>query len=296
MNKSLTTLRGSIVAIVTPFDRDENIDFKAFERLLQFHIDNGTDGIVVCGTTGETPTLTHAEDEALIQFTVNYIDGRIPVIAGTGSNCTKTAIANSQTAESLGVDGILVASPYYNKPTEAGMYQHFKHIAESVSIPIILYNVPGRTAINMSPELMFKLATDFKNILGVKEASGNMSQISYLLENRPEGFLVFSGDDILTLEMIRQGAEGCVSVVANEIPAEYRALCHAALDGRWEEAEEIQNRYASLMELNFIESNPIPVKTALHSMGLIENYFRLPMCPMSDSKSLLQELKDLKII
>lgn len=296
MTSGLNNLRGSIVAIITPFDQDENIDFAAFERLLDFHLENGTKAVVVCGTTGETPTLTHEEDEALIEFAVKHIDGKIPVIAGTGSNCTKTAVSNSKRAESIGVNGILVASPYYNKPTDAGLYQHFKHIAESVSVPIILYNVPGRTAVNMSPQLILKLAKEFENIIGVKEASGDMVQIKTVLNDRPQGFLVFSGDDILTVDMIKLGGEGCISVVANQIPAEFSALCDAALNGDWAQAKSLHQRFTKLMDLNFIESNPIPVKTALHQMGFIQNVFRLPMCAMSNPGPLLEELRNQRII
>lgn len=284
-----------MVAIVTPFDEQENIDYDALTRLLDFHLSNNTDGVVVCGTTGETPTLTTTEYERIIRFTVQHINGKIPVIAGSGSNSTKVALQTSKIARDQGVDGLLIASPYYNKPTPKGLYLHFEELANHLDLPIILYNVPSRTGVNMTGELIVNLGKEFTQIVAVKEASGNLEQIRFILDNRPEEFAVYSGDDNLAVEVIAMGGDGCISVIANEIPADFSKMIHLALSGSVEQARSIHNTYAGLMELNFAESNPIPVKTALHHMGFIQNIFRLPMCTMESPGELLSELKQLNL-
>ena len=296
MIKKILNLGGSIVAIVTPFTDDDQVDYDAYQNLLNLHLENGTNGIVVCGTTGETPTLSKTEYADLIRFTVSYIDGRIPVIAGTGSNSTQQTIENSLLAESLQVDALLISTPYYNKPTQKGLLLHFEAIANHTNLPILLYNVPGRTGVNMSPEITLELAKKHKSIIGIKEASGNMPQIQNILVNKPASFLVFSGDDALALPIIKQGGAGGISAIANEIPAEFSRMIHFGLSGEFEQAELIHNRFIKLMELNFLESNPIPVKTALYMQGLIKNKFRLPMCEMADPVPLKLELEHLGLI
>ncbi|NUM79757.1 4-hydroxy-tetrahydrodipicolinate synthase [bacterium] len=274
-------LRGSGVAIVTPFLKDGSIDEKALRRLVDFQIDNGTDFLVPCGTTGESATMDADERKRVIQIVIEQNKGRIPVIAGTGTNDTASSINYSQQAQALGTDGILLVGPYYNKPTQEGFFQHFKAIAESISIPAILYNVPGRTGSNIEPKTILRLA-EIKNIIGVKEASANFGQFMEILNHRPKDFLVLSGDDALTLPMMGIGADGVISVAANIIPRAIAEIVKYAHEGHFTKAQEIHYRYLDLMNLNFVESNPIPVKGALAMMGMIEENYRLPLVPMQD--------------
>lgn len=295
----MDNLSGSIVAIVTPFTASGAIDFSALENLIEFQIDNGTDGIVVCGTTGESPAITQEEYPEIIKHVVQKVAKRIPVIAGSGANSTRQAIYQSQIAQREGADGLLVINPYYNKPTNKGIYSYFSNVAASVDLPIIMYNVPGRTASNMSSELTLQLASDYSNIAGIKEASGNLVQVMEIINSRPEGFKVFSGDDIMALSIINLGGDGCISVVANQIPKQFSQLVNAALYGDYNTARHLHYQYMNLMNLNFIECNPVPVKTSLHMMGFIENKYRSPMCPMESKEScvkLRQELQHLKLI
>ncbi len=291
-------LKGAIVAIVTPFNEDGTIDLETFDKLIDFHIENGTDGIVVCGTTGESATMSEEEDAMLIGRTVERVKGRIPVIAGTGSNATSSSIKYTKKAKELGVDAVLLVGPYYNKPTKKGMYQHFSLIAKSVDIPIILYNVPSRTGSAIPVDVAIRLGNDFENIIAIKEASGSLPVATALIASRPKGFKVFSGDDFLATSMNLLGADGCISVIANVIPSEFRELMHLSLDGKPEQAREIFYKYRNLIDLMFIESNPIPVKTALAAMGMIKEEFRSPMCSMDDANRdmLLAEMKNLKLI
>ena len=277
---TLTNLRGSIVAIVTPFVADESVDFGALERLVDFHLANHTDGIVVCGTTGETPTLSESEYREMMRCVVERVHHTIPVIAGAGSNSTARTIENCAVAQACGVDGLLVVGPYYNKPTADGLLQHFGVVARSTELPIIVYNVPGRTGRNIPVATLLELAQTNPNIIGVKDASGDMGQIMAILQGRPEGFKVFSGDDALAMPIVALGGDGGISVVANEIPAEFAQMMHLGLEEKFEAARELHYRYLNLMNVNFVESNPIPVKTALGLMGFLEPVFRLPMCPM----------------
>jgi len=292
------TLKGSIVAIVTPFLESCEIDWNSFDKLIDFHLENKTDGIVVCGTTGETPTLTNEEDEALIARTVAKVNGKVPVIAGSGSNCTKTAIEKTKKAKELGADAALVVVPYYNKPTQKGMYNHYKAVAESVDIPIVLYNVPSRTGAGLTTDTVLKLANDFENIVGVKEAAGIMTNFTEVIANAPEDFLVYSGDDFLASSANLLGADGCISVIANIIPEDFHKLMKVSLDGDAKTTRELFYKYNKLMDLCFIESNPIPVKAALAEMGYMKEVYRQPLCSMaSDTKKLLiDEMKALKII
>ncbi|WP_142534430.1 4-hydroxy-tetrahydrodipicolinate synthase [Saccharicrinis carchari] len=292
------TLKGAIVAIVTPFLESGEIDWDSFDKLIDWHIDSKTDGIVVCGTTGETPTLTDEEDEAVIARAVEKIKGRIPVIAGSGSNCTQTAIRKTQKAKNLGADAALVVVPYYNKPTETGIYNHFSTVAQSVDIPIILYNVPSRTGTSILPETVIRLAKDFDNIVATKEASGDLSYFTQIIASAPKTFLVYSGDDFLASSANLLGAHGCISVVANIIPAEFQQLMKVSLQGDAIATRKSFYKYKKLMELCFVESNPIPVKTALAEMGFIKEFYRQPLCKITpeNRQLLLNEMKNLKLI
>lgn len=294
----IQNLRGSIVAIVTPFKDNGEIDLDAFDTLLEWHIAQGTNGLVVCGTTGETPTLSEEEDAMMMERAVKKINGRIPVIAGSGSNSTQDCIKYSLTAEKAGVDALLVVAPYYNKPTRKGLYQHFSAVANAVNIPVILYNVPGRTGSNIPYDLAVQLAKDQKNIVAIKEAGGNIEVFVNLIANRPEGFKVYSGDDFLSTAANLLGADGCISVVANVIPKEFHELMRVSLAGDAKASRALFYKYKQLMDLMFVESNPIPVKTALAAMGKLKEVFRLPLCSMEDKtkEALLAEMKKVGLI
>src|ERR1700758_2808800 len=285
-------LRGCGTALVTPFHQDGAIDETALRNLLAWQLESGIDFLVPCGTTGETPTLTHEEWLRVIDTTIEVAAGRVPIVAGATSNSTHVAVEKAkELAARAGVDAILTASPYYNKPTQEGQYRHFKAIAEAVGDkPVILYNVPGRTAANIDPGTLARLA-EIPNIVGVKEASGNMSQIAEAIASVPETFLVFSGDDAVTLPVIALGGVGIISVASNEIPHEMAALTRAALESDWTTARLLNRKYLPLMQANFIESSPLPVKAALAMMGKIEEVYRLPLVPMRrDTRSRLQKI------
>jgi 4-hydroxy-tetrahydrodipicolinate synthase len=270
-------LRGCGTALVTPFKSDGSIDEPALRKLVQWQVESGIDFLVPCGTTGETPAMSLEESLRVIDIVVDAASGKVPIVAGATSNATHDAVAKAKAvARRKGVDYILTASPYYNKPTQEGQYQHFKAIAEAVDKPLVLYNVPGRTAANIEPTTLARLA-EIKNIVAVKEASGNMSQIADVCAMVPENFLVFSGDDAITLPVISLGGVGIISVASNEIPREMTQLTRCALDGNWDEARRLQKKYLSLMQANFLESNPMPVKCVLAMMGRIEENYRLPM-------------------
>jgi 4-hydroxy-tetrahydrodipicolinate synthase len=275
-------LQGAITAIVTPFTKSGAVDFLAFKALLKRQLDGGVSGIVVCGSTGEAATLNDTEYAEVVKCAVDEVAGKVPVIAGAGSNNTARAIELSKIAQTQGVDGLLHVTPYYNKPTPNGLVAHFKAIAGAVDLPVILYNVPGRTGSNVLPETVVRIAREVPAVVAVKEASGNIAQIETIIKTAPEGFIVLSGDDALTLPAMKLGARGCISVVANEVPKEFSELCAQALAGNWKSATEIHDRLLPLMDINFIESNPIPVKTALAMMGLIQESFRLPMVPLEN--------------
>ncbi len=273
-------LRGCGTALVTPFTSDGSIDERALRSLVHWQVENGIDFLVPCGTTGETPTLTHEEWLRVIRITVEVAGGRVPIVAGATSNCTRDAVEKARAAAAIpGVDAILTASPYYNKPTQEGQYLHFRAIAEAVDKPLVLYNVPGRTGANIEPGTLARLA-EIPSIVAVKEASGSISQIADVFNAVPDDFLVFSGDDAITLPVISLGGAGVISVASNEIPAEMGALTRAALANKWETARRLHRKYLPLMEANFIESNPIPVKAVLAMMGRIEENYRLPLCGM----------------
>jgi 4-hydroxy-tetrahydrodipicolinate synthase len=284
-------VRGCGTALVTPFQQDGSIDEKSLRNLIAWQIESGIDFLVPCGTTGETPTLTHDEWLRVIEITVEAAAGRIPIIAGATSNSTRDAVAKAkEAAERTGVNAILTASPYYNKPTQEGQYQHFKAITEAIGKPVILYNVPGRTAVNLEPSTIARLS-ELPNIAGVKEASGNLAQIAEICAAARPDFAVLSGDDALTLPVIALGGAGVISVASNEIPREMAEMTRAALNNDWETARQLFRKYLPLMQANFIESSPMPVKAVLAMMGHIEEAYRLPMVPVRrDTRSKLQRI------
>lgn len=273
-------IKGSIVAIVTPMHEDGSLDLAAFRELIDFHIAQGTDGIVVVGTTGESPTVDVEEHELLIRVAVEHAAGRIPVIAGTGANSTREAIELAAFSKKVGAQASLTVVPYYNKPTQEGMYQHFKAIAETVDMPHILYNVPGRTGADMHNDTALRLA-QIPNIIGIKDATGNIERGSDLLQRAPRDFAIYSGDDASTLALLLLGAHGTISVTANVAPRLMHEMCIAALNGEVDEARAINFRLLGLHRHLFIESNPIPVKWAVARTGKIKNELRLPLTPLS---------------
>ena len=273
-------IKGSIVAIVTPMQEDGSLDLAAFRALIDFHIEQGTDGIVVVGTTGESPTVNVEEHELLIAEAVKHAAKRIPIIAGTGANSTKEAIELAAFSKKAGADASLSVVPYYNKPTQEGLYLHFKAIAEAVDLPHILYNVPGRTVADMNNDTVLRLA-QIPNIVGIKDATGNIERGSDLLQRAPKDFAVYSGDDASTLAMLLLGAHGGISVTANIAPSLMHEMCFAALSGEVVRAREINFRLLGLHRNLFVEANPIPVKWAVARMGLMKNTLRLPLTPLS---------------
>src|SRR5271167_3344726 len=284
-------LRGCGTALVTPFRNDGAIDEPALRSLVAWQVESGIDFLVPCGTTGETPTLSREEWLRVIDITIEVAGGRVPIVAGATSNSTRDAVEKAQTvAARRGVDAILTASPYYNKPTQEGQYLHFKAIAEAVDKPLVLYNVPGRTGANIEPATAARLA-QIPNIIAIKEASGNISQMADLLNAVPESFLVFSGDDAVTLPLIALGGVGIISVASNQIPREMAEMTRAALASDWTTARKLHRQYLPLMQANFIESNPMPVKAVLAMMGKIGENYRLPLLPMRrDTRSKLQKI------
>jgi 4-hydroxy-tetrahydrodipicolinate synthase len=267
---------GTGTALVTPFRGDGSLDEATLQALVKRQIDAGIDFLVPCGTTGESPTLTHEEHLRVVEITVKFAKGRVPVLAGAGGYNTADVITLARELAELGADGILSVTPYYNKPTQEGLFQHYRAIAEAVPLPIILYSVQGRTGVNIEPGTVKRLA-EIESIVGIKEASGNVSQMAAILNAVPDEFIVLSGDDAITLPVISLGGRGVISVVSNEIPAEMSQLTRLALRGDFPGARALHRRYHSLMEINFVESNPIPVKAAMAEMGLLEPVWRLPL-------------------
>ena len=273
-------LRGCDTALVTPFQSDGSLDKPALRKLVEWQVASKIDFLVPCGTTGETPTLAPDEIRQVIEITIETAGGKVPIVAGATSNSTREAVEKAKAVAKIkGVDAILTASPYYNKPTQEGQYQHFAAIAQAVDKPLVLYNVPGRTGANIEPATLARLA-EIKNIVAVKEASGSISQIAEVCNAVPEGFLVFSGDDAVTLPVIALGGVGIISVASNEIPKEMAEMTRAALANDWATARMLHRRYLALMQANFIESNPLPVKAVLAMMGKIGEHYRLPLVPM----------------
>jgi len=287
---------GAGVALVTPFTSDGALDEPALRRLVRRQVAGGIDVLVPCGTTGESVTLTAAETERVIAVTLEESGGK-PVLAGAGSNDTRAAVEKARAAAALGAHGILSVAPYYNRPTPEGFYRHFAAIADAVTVPVVFYNVPGRTGSNIDARTQRRLA-GHGNVGGVKEASGNLGQIMEVLRDRPEGFLVLSGDDAFTLAMMAHGAEGVISVCANQVPGPMHDLVAACARGDFGEARRIHNRLLKLMNLNFVESSPIPVKASLALLGLVEESFRLPMCPPGEPtrEALRAALRELELL
>jgi len=284
MTMKVDWMRGCATALVTPFKSDGSFDEERMRALVDRQINSGVRLLVPCGTTGESATMTEEEDTRVIATTIEVARGRAKVIAGAGSNSTASAIEYSQRARDLGADAVLQVAPWYNKPTQEGLYAHFSKIAKAVpEMPIMLYNVPGRTSSNIAAQTTLRLVRDCENIVAIKEASGNLSQIMEILRERPANFSVLSGDDAVTLPLMALGADGIVSVASNEIPDLMSRMTNLALDGKWDEARELHYRILPLMEVNFIESSPGPVKSAMAMMGLLEENFRLPLVPITDN-------------
>lgn len=290
-------LEGSIVALVTPFKEDGSVDFEALDRLIAFHLENGTDGILTLGTTGESATMTDEEDNSVCRFVVEHVAGRVPVIAGSGSNSTSTMLDKSLSYQRLGVDGLLLITPYYNKSNEEGIYRHFTTVADAVDVPCLLYNIPGRCGCGISEANMERLAAH-PRIMGVKEASGNVAFAARIAHLISDDFRMFSGEDGIVLPLMSLGASGVISVWANVQPALVSEMCHAYLAGNLERAREIQIAGQPLVRALFSEVNPIPVKEALAQMGLIEAHYRMPLCPMADTTraALIAAMKEADIL
>lgn len=289
---------GAIPAMVTPFDQKKNVDEPALKSLIKFLVLGNVSAIVPCGSTGEAATMNLEEYELVVRTTVSEVAGKIPVIAGAGSNDTAKAIHLSQLAKNAGADALLHVTPYYNKPTVDGLVAHFKAIAKACDLPIIVYNVPGRTGLNMSAETTLRIAKEVDQVVGVKEASGNFPQMMEIIKGASGDFSILSGDDVFTLGLVAAGGHGCISVVANEVPREFSKLVAAALAGDFKRARELHWRLFDLMNVNFIETNPIPVKTALFMMGKIKESFRLPLLAMTEkNKDVLRSvLANLKLV
>lgn len=280
MSKINNRYQGVFTALVTPFTSTGAVDIDAFKKLIEYQIESGIDGLVPCGTTGESSTLSHGEHDRVIDLTVRFAAGRVPVVAGTGSNATSEAIQLSQHAEQAGVDAVLLVNPYYVRPTQKGLYLHFKAVAESVSIPCIPYNIKSRTGVNLENQTLLRLMREQDNIVGVKEASGDLSQMKELIGIRHREFSVLSGDDNMTVDLIEAGGNGVVSVAANLIPRRIRELVHSALEGDLEKARRLEKQLMPFFEACFVETNPIPIKTAMSMKGWCREAFRLPICPL----------------
>ncbi len=289
--------RGMGVALITPFKQDYSVDFEALGKLIDYQIKGGADYMVVCATTAETPTLSAKERNEVIRFAVNQINGRIPVVIGLGGNNTMAIVESLKTEDFTGVDAILSVVPYYNKPSQEGLYQHYKTISENSPLPVILYNVPGRTGVNMTAETTLRIARDCKNVIAIKEASGNINQMNDIIKNKPADFMVISGDDGITFPLITMGAVGVISVIGNAFPAEFSKMVRLALNGDYESARQIHHKFTELFDLLFVDGNPAGVKCMLSMMGFVENKLRLPLVPtrITTMEKMRQVLDDLNI-
>ena len=284
------------VALITPFKEDGSVDYTALVRLVEYQLQNGTDFLCVLGTTAETPTLTSEEKKKIKETVIERVAGRIPILLGISSNCTQTVIDTLQKEDFTGVDAVLVAVPYYNKPSQEGIYQHYKAIAQASQLPIVLYNVPGRTGVNMTAETTLRLDRDFDNIVAIKEASGNITQMDDIIKNKPTNFDVISGDDGITFPLITLGAVGVISVIGNAFPREFSRMTRLALAGDYANALTIHHKFTELFKLLFVDGNPAGVKAMLNMMGMIENRLRLPLVPtrittFEEMKKILDSLK-----
>lgn len=289
--------RGLGIALVTPFTSDGQVDYKSLKRLVEYQIDNGADFLCILATTGETPCLTQDEKDKITQLVKDVNHGRLPILKGCGGNNTAAVVEDLRTADWSGIDGILSVCPYYNKPSQEGLYQHFKAIAEASPLPVVLYNVPGRTGINLKPETTVRLANDCDNIVAVKEASGSLEQVDEIIKNKPQRFDVLSGDDALTFSMVASGAAGVISVIGNALPKEFSRMIRLEFQGEYEPARKIHHMFTELYSLLFVDGNPAGVKALLHEMGFIENQLRLPLVPtkVSTLQKMAEILKSLRI-
>jgi 4-hydroxy-tetrahydrodipicolinate synthase len=272
-------LKGMGVALITPFKEDESVDYEALGKLVDYQLQNGTDYLVVLGTTAETPTLTEEEKQNIIQLVVSKVNGRIPIVLGVGGNCTRAIVEKLKKDNFDGIDAILSVVPYYNKPSQEGIYQHYKAISEATPLPIVLYNVPGRTGVNMTAETTLRIARECKNVVAIKEASGNITQMDDIIKNKPENFDVISGDDGITFPLITLGAVGVISVIGNAFPREFSRMVRLGLAGDYDNARTIHHSFTELFNLLFVDGNPAGVKSMLNAMGYVENKLRLPLVP-----------------
>lgn len=289
--------KGLGIALITPFMEDGSVDYKALMRLIEYQLDNGADFFCILATTGETPTLTADEKQKIKDLVVSLVGGRVPILMGCGGYNTAAIVEELQTRDFKGIDGILSVCPYYNKPSQEGLYQHFKTIAANTSLPVVLYNVPGRTGVNMKAETTVRLAHDCQNIVAIKEASGNLEQVDEIIKNKPKDFDVISGDDALTFPMISCGAVGVISVIGNALPREFSKMIRLQMKGEYDGARKIHHRFTDLFSLLFVDGNPAGVKAMLHEMGYIQNVLRLPLVPtrISTLQRMSEIMKELKI-
>lgn len=293
-----TKLRGVFTALITPFNADESIDYEAFGKIIEDQINAGVAGTVVCGTTGESPTISHEEHREVLAFAIEKVDKRCLVIAGTGSNSTKEAIGLTKYAEHAGADACLVVNPYYNKPTQEGLFRHFKAVADSVNVPIIVYNIKGRTGVNVETQTLMRIVSECKNVTCVKEASGDLNQMKDVIAVCPKGFSVLSGDDGLTIDLIKMGGKGVISVVSNLVPKKVVDFVGFALGGEMQKAENANKELAPLFSTAFIETNPIPIKAMMVLAGYCKEVYRLPMCELrpENKKKVLELMQQMKLI
>lgn len=289
--------RGLGIALITPFTKDGEVDYKALVRLVEYQIQNGADFLCILATTGETPCLSKEEKQNIKNLVVETNHGRLPILMGCGGNNTQAVIEELKTTDWSGISSVLSVCPYYNKPSQEGLYQHFKAIAEASPLPVVLYNVPGRTGVNLKPETTVRLAKDCDNIVAVKEASGNLEQVDEIIKNKPDGFDVISGDDALTFSMVASGAAGVISVIGNALPKEFSRMIRLEFNGEYEAARKIHHKFTELYTLLFVDGNPAGVKALLHEMGFIENVLRLPLVPtrITTLQKMTEILKTLKI-
>ena len=289
--------KGLGIALITPFCEDGSVDYKSLVRLMEYQLDNGADFFCILATTGETPCLTKDEKQKIKDLVVSTVKGLVPILMGCGGNNTAAVVEELKTGDFRGIDGVLSVCPYYNKPSQEGLYQHFKAIAAATSLPVVLYNVPGRTGVNLKAETTVRLARDCENIVAIKEASGSLEQVDEIIKNKPKDFAVISGDDALTFPMISCGAEGVISVIGNALPKEFSRMIRLEFKGEYEGARKIHHRFTELFSLLFVDGNPAGVKAMLHEMGFIENVLRLPLVPtrISTLQKMSEILKELKI-
>jgi len=272
-------LTGMGVALITPFKEDESVDFDALSRLVEYQIQNGTDYLVVLGTTAEPPTLSEEEKSEIIHTVVTQVRKRVPLILGVSNNCTRALVEQLKSASYRNIDYIMSVVPYYNKPSQEGIYRHFKAVAEAAPLPLVIYNVPSRTGVNMTAETTLRIANDFENVIAIKEASGNLEQINDIIKNKPERFQVISGDDAMALQLIELGGSGVISVLGNAFPQEFHKMIHMALSGDYDNAHSIHARFLELIDLLFVDGSPAGIKSLMNILGLIENKLRLPLVP-----------------